>query len=279
MSAQVRSTTVVSPASLLAELADENTTVVVLDVRQAGDRPDADAYRAGHIPGATFVDLDADLAGISDGSNGGRPLPAPEVFEKTVRRWGIGHDTPVVVYGATRTPAPGRAWWLLRWAGVNSVRLLDGGLDGWVAHGGSLQSGDAGIDSTESDFVIGPGELPVIEAADVQAYAHRNALLDARAAAKFSNPSDSSAGHIPGARSVPAVELYDENGYLLPDDELRGLLTDKGVDLSGEPAAYCGTGVAAALEVLVLSLLGIRTHLFVGSMSEWSADPSRPLQR
>ncbi|MBB2989742.1 thiosulfate/3-mercaptopyruvate sulfurtransferase [Mycolicibacterium iranicum] len=276
MSEAGRSTHLIGPTELQSRLAGGDETVV-LDVRHSmpTDRADPNAYEAAHVPGALFVDIDADLAGAGTGRNGQRPLPGPAEFEKTVRRWGIDSVTPVVVYGASRSPAPARAWWLLKWAGVESVRLLDGGWDGWH---GDLASG-AADEPRESKFVIRPGGLPVVEAADVPSFADRGLLLDARPAAKFSHPSDAEAGHVPGARSVPVAEFFDTAGFLLPDDQLRERVTALGIAAGDEPASYCGTGVAAALEVFVLSVLGVRARLYVGSASEWVADPSRVLVR
>ncbi|MEH3136800.1 MAG: sulfurtransferase [Mycolicibacterium neoaurum] len=277
MGDQARSGHVIAPNTLRAEHSD----VVLLDVRQASDvdAPDVDAFLAGHIPGAIFVDLDVDLAGVSTGTNGRRPLPGPAEFQKKVRQWGIEIDTPVVVYGATGSAAPARAWWLLRWARVQSVRMLDGGLDGWVSNGGELQTGATEAQLPESDFNIRPGGMPVAELTAVSDFADRGLLLDARPAAKFSHPTAPGAGHIPGARNIPVAESLDAEGYLLPNAELRELFVGVGISESDEPAAYCGTGVAAALEVLVLTVLGIRAHLYVGSASEWTADPTRMLER
>jgi thiosulfate/3-mercaptopyruvate sulfurtransferase len=271
MGETVRAANLISPANLLAELAD----VVVLDVRQSAtvDAADPDAYLGGHLPGAVFADIDADLAGIGTGTNGKRPLPGSEEFQKTLRRWGIDTQTPVVVTGATRSAGPARAWWLLRWAGVQSVRLLDGGIDGWVAAGGQLETGEPEL-PPESEFVIEPGGLPVVLIDEVPDFAGRGLLFDARPAATFS-----AAGHIPGAQSAPVGESFDAAGFFLPDDELRQRFTRFGIGADSEPAAYCGTGVAAALEVFVLTLLGIRARLYVGSATEWAADPARVLER
>lgn len=277
MGAEARHANVVSPHQLHAELASRD--LVLLDVRQAGDGPDFDSYLAGHLPHAVFVDLDTDLAGVSDGTNGRRPLPSPEVFEKTLRQWGIDRDTSVVVYGAARTPAPARAWWLLRWAGVQSVRMLDGGLDGWVANGAPLVSGPPPAGRGESGFVITTGGLPVVSLPEVTELAGAGLLFDARPARKFTHPTDPGAGHIPGARSAPVSDVFGPDGYFKPDEELAELFGHAGVVADTAPAAYCGTGVAAALEVFALTLIGIRARLYVGSVSEWTADPSRPVER
>ncbi len=276
MSEAARSAHLIGAGELQEWLARRPDTVL-LDVRHAmpADHADRDAYLAGHLPGALFVDVDADLAGVGTGRNGRRPLPGAAEFEKTVRGWGIDTGTPVVVYGTARSPAPARAWWLLKWAGVESVRLLDGGLGGWT---GELVSGES-ADRPESEFVIRPGGLPVVEVGDVPSFADRGLLLDARPAVKFSHPTDADAGHIPGARSAPVAEFFDGAGFLLPDDALRGRFAALGISSGAEPAAYCSTGVAAALEVFVLSVVGVRARLYVGSASEWTADPSRVLVR
>ncbi|MDG4663792.1 rhodanese-like domain-containing protein [Mycobacterium sp. 236(2023)] len=276
MSEAARSAHLIGSAELQLWLTGRPETVL-LDVRHVmpADRADRAAYLAGHLPGAQFVDVDADLAGTATGRNGKRPLPGAAEFEKTVRQWGVDATTPVVVYGVARSPAPARAWWLLKWAGVESVRLLDGGLESWP---GALETGRA-RERPESEFVIRPGGLPVVEVADVPSFADRGLLLDARPAIKFSHPTDAGAGHIPGARSAPVADFFDAAGFLRPDDELRGRFSALGVTAGAEPAAYCGTGVAAALEVFVLSVLGVRARLYVGSASEWAADPSRVLVR
>ncbi|MBS1692393.1 MAG: sulfurtransferase [Actinobacteria bacterium] len=277
MSEAARTAHLIDPAGL-RELLTRQPETVVLDVRHVmpADHADHDAYLAGHIPGAVFVDVDADLAGVSTGRNGRRPLPRAADFEKALRRWGITAETAVVVYGSARSAAPARAWWLLRWAGVESVRLLDGGLQGWS---GPLAIGEQADRRPRSEFVIRPGGLPVIEVGDVPSFADLGLLLDARPAATFSHPTDAGAGHIPGARSAPVGEFFDGAGFLLPDKQLRARFAALGIATGAEPAAYCGTGVAAALEVFVLALLGMRARLYVGSASEWTADPSRVLVR
>lgn len=277
MSEAARSAHLIGPAELTAWLTRRPETVV-LDVRHAmpADHADRAAYLSAHLPGAQFVDVDADLAGPSTGRNGKRPLPGAAEFEKTLRRWGIDTGTPVVIYGSARSPAPARAWWLLRWAGVDSVRLLDGGIDGWT---GALESGEPGDVRPESDFAIRPGGLPVVEIGEVPSFAERGLLFDARPAAKFTHPTDAGAGHIPGARSAPVAEFFDAAGFLLPDEQLRDRVAGLGIPTGAEPAAYCGTGVAAALEVFVLAVLGVRARLYVGSASEWAADPARSIVR
>ncbi len=101
--------------------------------------PGRDAYDAGHIPGAHFVDLDAELAG-PPGDGGRHPLPSATVVEAALRRAGVGAETPVVVYDAANSMAAARAWWILRYFGVRDVRVLDGGFAAWRAAGGEVST-------------------------------------------------------------------------------------------------------------------------------------------
>ncbi|MFB7076842.1 sulfurtransferase [Streptomyces sp. NPDC056308] len=248
---------------------------VLLDVRwQLGGphgRPD---YEAGHIPGAVFVDLDAELAGPA-GTGGRHPLPDPEEFGAVMRRAGVSRDTPVVVYDGGQGWAAARAWWLLRWTGHEDVRVLDGGLAAWK---GDLQK-EAPI-PTEGDFRPVPGALPLLDADGAAALARTGLLLDARAAERYRGdvePIDRVGGHIPGAVSAPTSENVRDDGRFLPVRSLAARFEGLGADRAPEVGVYCGSGVSGAHEVLALAVAGIPAALYAGSWSEWSADESRPV--
>ncbi|MFJ4966316.1 sulfurtransferase [Streptomyces sp. NPDC088729] len=249
---------------------------VLLDVRwQLGGphgRPD---YEAGHLPGAVFVDLDAELAGPA-GSGGRHPLPDPEEFGAAMRRAGVGQDTPVVVYDAGLGWAAARAWWLLRWAGHPDVRVLDGGLAAW--------SGELSTEiphPAEGDFRPKPGALPTLDADGAAAFARSGLLLDARAAERYRGdvePIDRVGGHIPGAVSAPTTQNTGEDGRYLPADLLAARFAALGAERSPEGVGvYCGSGVSGAHQVLALEIAGLRGALYPGSWSEWSSDESRPV--
>ncbi|MEU3656549.1 sulfurtransferase [Streptomyces sp. NPDC032161] len=248
---------------------------VLLDVRwqQGGPhgRPD---YEAGHIPGAVFVDLDADLAGPA-GSGGRHPLPDPEEFGATMRRAGVRADTPVVVYDGGQGWAAARAWWLLRWTGHENVRVLDGGLAAWE------EKLDTEIPTPdEGDFRPVPGAVPLLDADGAAALARSGLLLDARAAARYRGevePIDRVAGHIPGAVSAPTTENVEEDGRFLPASSLAARFGELGADRASEVGVYCGSGVSGAHEVLALAVAGIPAALYAGSWSEWTADGTRPV--
>lgn len=251
---------------------------LLLDVRWTLAGPDPEAYEAGHLPGAVFVDLDADLA-APPGAGGRHPLPDADAFTSTMRRLGAGPGREVVAYDGG-SGAAARAWWCLRYFGHAPVRVLDGGLAAWVSAGGDLESGRV-APSAAPDAVAVAGGMPLLDADGAARVASSGGLLDARSAERFRGerePVDPVAGRVPGARSLPVSAQLRDDGTLRPAGELRGLL----VEAAGTPpevGSYCGSGVTAAQQVLALASAGIDAGLYVGSWSDWITDPSRPVAR
>jgi thiosulfate/3-mercaptopyruvate sulfurtransferase len=253
---------------------------VVFDVTWSlAGPPGRDAYDAGHVPGAYFVDLDSELAGPA-GVGGRHPLPSATTVEALLRRAGVGADTPVVVYDAANSTAAARAWWIFRYFGVRDVRVLDGGFAAWQAAGGEVST-EVPPEGT-GDFAAQPGQVPMLDASGAAALADSGVLLDARAPERFAGevePMDAVAGHIPGAVNAPTTQNVAADGRFLSADDLRKRFASLGVDLagSGEVGVYCGSGVTAAHEALALRIAGIEAAVYVGSWSEWITDPSRPV--
>ncbi|WP_030778687.1 sulfurtransferase [Streptomyces sp. NRRL S-920] len=265
---------IISASELASDLAGENPPVL-LDVRWQHLGSMRDAYEEGHIPSAVFVDLDADLAGPA-GPGGRHPLPDLEHFGAVMRAAGVTPDRDVVVYDGGQSWAAARLWWMLRWTGHTSVRVLDGGLALWT---GSLESG-AGTAPAEGSFEPAPNSTDFLDADSAAALARSGLLLDARAAERYRGevePIDRVAGHIPGAVSAPTTENVEEDGRFKPAAELADRFKALGASGTSEVGVYCGSGVSGAHEVLALAVAGIPAALYVGSWSEWSADGSRPV--
>ncbi|MFI9052366.1 sulfurtransferase [Streptomyces sp. NPDC053427] len=269
---------IITATELASELAGA-AAPVLLDVRyQLGGPPGRPQYEAGHVPGAVYVDLDAELAS-PPGPAGRHPLPDLTVFGDAMRAAGVAGDRAVVVYDGGQGWAAARAWWLLRWSGHPDVRVLDGGLAAWQESGGAM-SVDM-VTPQVGDFTPVPGALPLLTADDAASLARRGVLLDARAAERYRGevePIDKVAGHIPGAVSAPTTENVVEGGTTFRDAaELAKRFASLGATEGAEVGVYCGSGVSAAHEVLALAAAGIPAALYVGSWSEWSSDPSRPV--
>jgi thiosulfate/3-mercaptopyruvate sulfurtransferase len=263
----------------VAELAATAATPTVVDVRWSlTGGPGRAEYAAGHLPGAVFVDLDADLCG-RPGQAGRHPLPDPGLLQEVLRAAGVRADRPVVVYDGGDGLAAARAWWTLRWAGHPDVRVLDGGYPAWVAAGQPVTTERA--QPPAGDFTVRPGALPVLDAEGAAELAGNGVLLDVRAAARYrgeTEPVDPVAGHIPGAVNLPTTEHVDDRGRLRTADQLRDTFGSAGVRQDVPVGAYCGSGVTAAHTVLALHRAGrADAALYVGSWSEWITDPDRPV--
>lgn len=267
-------------AALEAGRYPDGGPVRVLDVRWRLDRPDGHpAFRAGHIPGARYADLDTQLAEHGEATAGRHPLPSPERLQTAVRDWGIDAGDTVVVYDDVNNLSSARAWWVLRDAGIADVRVLDGALAAWVDAGFGLEQGEPDAVRPGS-AVVSPGTLPALSIDEVLDHARDGLLLDARAGERFRGevePIDPRAGHIPGAVSAPTTGNLDDTGRFRSPDELRARFTALGAEPGDAVGVYCGSGVTAAHEAIALGLAGYEPVLYPGSWSQWSQHPDRPV--
>jgi thiosulfate/3-mercaptopyruvate sulfurtransferase len=267
----------VDAAALAAELAATQPPAL-LDVRwRLGGPPGIDSYRAGHLPGAVFTDLDRDLS-AAPGPAGRHPMPSAEAFQAAMRRAGVSDGQPVVAYDDWDTMPAARAWWLLRYFGHDQVRVLDGGFRAWQAAGLPVTT-DEPV-ARAGGFTARPGQLPVLDADGAAALARSGVLLDVRAAERYRGeiePVDPVAGHIPGAVNAPAAGNLAADGTFLSPDELRRRFAELGAAGRLPAGAYCGSGVTAAQAVLAMAIAGIPASMYPGSWSNWVADPARPV--
>ena len=231
--------------------------VQLVDCRWELGEPDRgrELYLAGHIPVASFLDVDRDLAG-PPGAAGRHPLPDANDFARAAGRAGIGAGVLVVAYGSLGGAE--RLWWLLRHFGHDDCGVLIGGIDAW---GGPLASGDEEIEQRTFEPRARTGDT--IEAAELAASLGEVVLVDARPAARWrgeENPIDRVPGRIPGALSAP----WNEPPPDLPPGEL---------------VAYCGSGVTACVILHRLWLAGREGRLYPGSWSEWEQRDDLPRER
>lgn len=266
-------------AEELHQLLAAEARLVLLDVRWSLADPDGHrAYGLGHIPGALYVDLERDLSAAPSPESGRHPLPDLADLQDAARRWGIDDGDPVVVYDDSGGTSAARAWWLLRWGGVADVRILDGGLQSWVAAGGILEDGDVRV--APGGVVLTPGHMPVTDADGAADLPHHGVLIDARAGERYrgeTEPVDPRAGHVPGAVNAPTVQNLRPDQTIKAESELVESFAAVGVEPTTDVAVYCGSGVTAAHEIAVLETIGVHAALYPGSWSQWSADTARPV--
>lgn len=241
-------------------------------------------YRAAHIPGAVYVSLGEDMAAPRTGQNGRHPLPSVEALTTLFGRLGISRDTQVVAYDQDNGMYASRLWWSLRYLGHDAVAVLDGGWAKWVREGRPTTSGEERRGATS--FVANARPEMRLSVEDVSARLTDPSMLlvDARAPERFEGRNetiDRAAGHIPGAANHFFKTNLADDATMLAADKLRESL---GRTLLGrnptEVVMYCGSGVTACQNLLAMEHAGMPgARLYVGSWSEWSADPSRPTEK
>ena len=267
-------------AALADAAADRGGRIRLLDVRwQLGGPPGRPEYRAGHLPGAAYVDLDDELAGHGEPADGRHPLPDIAVLQAAARGWGLNDGDTVVVYDDLGSLSAARAWWLLRHAGVRDVRLLDGSLAAWRAAGLPIAAGDEAIppaaspcrtDSCRPSTRMPPPRCPQPAAccstpappSATAATPSRSTLgpatSRARSARRRPRTSAPTGDSCPPARCAPG-----SNGWASTDAAAVGV--------------YCGSGVTAAHQAAALAIAGFPAALYPGSWSQWSNLPGRPV--
>ena len=238
-------------------------------------------FEKGHIPGAQFVDLQADL---SDNSHRLRFMrPSAAAFAAAMSRFGVGEGTQVVTYSTTTPQWATRVWWLLRSFGFDNAAVLDGGWQKWSREGRPVETGPARpcppgnfVVREERPLMVGKDE--VLRAIGDSTVCTLNALSAEQHAGTGGN-TYGRPGRIKGSVNVPAAQLIDPaTNAFLPPDELRRRFDQVGA-FDKEVIPYCGGGIAASADAFALVMLGHpNVKLYDASMSEWAVDPSLPME-
>jgi thiosulfate/3-mercaptopyruvate sulfurtransferase len=258
--------------------------LAVVDLRWVLGQPGAgrEAYEAGHLPGAIFLDLDDDLSDPNGlGAPGRHPLPTPEAFVARMAAAGIGDGSTVVGYDDAGGWVAARLWWMLDNLGFGRrglegerVAVLDGGIGAWSAGGRPLER--EGVTLPPAELTLQGPWSGVITRDELRSRLGSVTLLDARAAPRYcgeTEPIDPVAGHIPTALSAPHSMNLDEQGRFLSPSELRArfeALGPAGVP-DREVVTSCGSGTSACHHSVAMRAAGLPDPiLYVGSYSDWS---------
>ncbi len=275
----------ITPAELSSHLQD--THWIIFDCRHdlAVSEKGADAYRAGHIPGAFFAPVDAALSGTMTGTNGRHPLPRAEDFAGFLERHGVTTETQIVAYDDVGGQFAARLWWLARWIGLTHVAVLDGGIPKWIADGYALETSVPGR-RAGGQVIPHPNAAARVDAAEVltRVNSGQGMIIDARAAERYRGevePIDRIAGRIPTARNRFFKANLNSDLTMRPPRELREEFEQLlGTTRPDEVVHQCGSGVTACVNLLAMEHAGlVGSKLYAGSWSEWISDPARPIAR
>ncbi|MFD2924044.1 sulfurtransferase [Halobacillus naozhouensis] len=257
--------------------------VVVADCRFDLSNPDKgrNDYNEGHIPGATYFDLEKDLSGQVKKHGGRHPLPQIDEFAAKLSSAGIGETKYVVAYDDQGGAMAARLWWLLKYLGHDQVAVLEIGYSEWANQGYPTTIDEGTPEKAVFTPNIRPGMVVGMEEVSEKKESSNVALIDARAPERYRGevePMDKKAGHIPGAENLFWKENISSEGKWKSKSELQGrfdFLQNK-----EEIIAYCGSGVTASANVLALKEAGFgdQVKLYVGSWSDWSSYDENPVE-
>ncbi len=274
-------TTLIPTGTLAGRLADPLWLAVDCRFDLADPGAGVAAWRAGHIPGAIYADLERDLSAPVTATTGRHPLPPVAALEETFSRFGISARTQVVAYDAGSGAFAARLWWLLRWLGHEPVAVLDGGFAAWTAERRPV-SADTAM-RAPARFTARPCPEMLVETAAIPgALGRGERLVDVRGAERFRGevePLDAVAGHVPGAVNLPYLENLGTDGRFRDPPALAALWQERVAVAPGSAVVcMCGSGVTACQGLLALEAAGVRGgKLYAGSWSEWIRDPARPV--
>ncbi|MGB3866238.1 MAG: 3-mercaptopyruvate sulfurtransferase, partial [Xanthobacteraceae bacterium] len=252
----------VSTAWLAARLDDPRVRVLDATFKMPGVLPlPVDDFRAAHIPGAAFFDVDA----VSDHSSMlPHMYPDAAQFGRDIGALGIANGDTVVVYDAGGWVAAPRAWWMFLSFGHRDVKILDGGLKKWRAENRAVESGEASPQPARFTAAFDAGLVRSQAQLVANLASQAEQVIDARATGRFDGSvaeprAGLRSGHIPGSRNLPYDLLFDaDTGTMKPLDDLRRTFEAAGLDLNRPVVTTCGSGVSAAVLTLALYRLGQR---------------------
>ncbi len=272
----------VSPQWLRDRLSDPKVKVVDGSWYLPAQNRDAKAeYRAGHIPGAVFFDIDAVADPKTDLPH---MLPDAQTFAAAVGALGLSESDTIVVYDGMGLFSAPRVWWSLRAFGAKDVRVLDGGLPAWDEAGYPKEAGETTPKPARFSATFSPDHVRHFEAVRA-ALANGETVVDARSAPRFRGELPEPrpglpSGHMPGAKNLHYETLSDAHGRLVPPARIRELFKQANVDLSAPVITTCGSGITAATLLLALAAVGKDdVAVYDGSWADWGSRPGAPIAK
>jgi thiosulfate/3-mercaptopyruvate sulfurtransferase len=272
-------TSVLLRPSQLQSMRESGRDVTVIAVHSINPYTGQQSFKGERIENAVDTQAYDDFQSPATIEGGQRPLPEIAALQDKARAWGLRLESTIVIYDADRSMTAARAWWVLRWAGLPDVRVLDGGFPAWVEAG--LPVTDKVAIPMPSNIALSAGHMPEIGAEEALTLAVDGVLLDARIRPNYiggqAAVGQPPRGHIPHAISAPAPDNVTDYGNFTDSETLTEMYRALGADGRKPVGVYCGAGMSAAHSVLALASIGIDAAMYPGSWSAYVSDPTRPV--
>jgi thiosulfate/3-mercaptopyruvate sulfurtransferase len=266
---------------LAAELGKTDIRVIDATLFLSGHNRNARAeFEAAHIPGAVFFDIDE----VSDTTSAlPHMLPPPEKFASRMQALGLGDGSRIIVYDNSPLKSAARVWWMLTLFGAHEVSILDGGFAKWQAEGRAVESGKPIV--RHRHFTVWADKSLVRDARQMTENLRTKAeqVVDARSAGRFAGTEPEPraglrGGHIPGSKSLPFDQLFNEDGTYKSPEAIKAAFDAIGIDFSQPVIGTCGSGVTSAVLAFAAALIGHpKMAIYDGSWSEWGASATNPV--
>ncbi|MCF4015910.1 sulfurtransferase [Clostridium sporogenes] len=272
----------VSTKWLQNHLEDEN--IVIVDCRGdlLKDSYGEEVYKKGHIKNAVFADLKKVMSSEEREHGGRNPLPNVEDFKRSIEKLGINKNTLVVAYDELKIAGAARFCWMLRYVGHTNNYVLDGGINKWITENRELyieeNSSKEKFDITNEDFNISLNEEILGDVNYIKDNMKKDLILvDSRTNIRYEGieePIDKKAGHIPGAKNIYWKDMLKEDGAVDENKVRENFLPLKDyINI----AVYCGSGIDATFNFLLLDEVGIKARVYAGSWSDWITYKENPI--
>lgn len=257
-----------------AWLKDNLDEVTLIDARSDKE------YAAGHIKGAINITWQSlSNMTLKQGEKGWGVVLGKDALGAKLASFGIDKDQKIIIYNDPKgLGEEGRVYWMLKIAGLDDVKMLNGGITQWNKNGGKTTTDATKI--TASNFKIEKyDDSRIATTEEVKSKLDSAVLLDTRSTEEYTGATNHgenykgtpALGRIPGAISLPYSNLYDPDGTLKSIKDIVAIMDGLGVKKGDEIITYCTVGIRSGFTAEILRMCGYENvKNYNGSFSEWA---------